>query len=368
MPDARQAPVQLASRVLELDDAEDLVEYCYDQGWTDGLPVVPPTVQRVGEFLAAAGRPADEVIVDYADRSRVVTVEAIAINAVMAGCKPEYFPVVLALVEAMADPAFLLHAANSSTSGMALMFVVNGPIRDEIGMNYRGNVLGPGNRANSTIGRAIRLTQINAMGSVPGAGNDHGVQRPGRPILDRSTLGQPAKYAGYHVPEFEEAFPTLLPLHVMRGFTAGQSTVTLFNTAGHLPISAHGEQTAAHAIETLCTRLLPAARPGASGECFIVLPPENAATFVRDGYAKADIGAAIHHGIQRRSPSGATIAGDVSKVNIVVAGGPAGAFVAVFMPYAGDTSVTREIIRPDSRQETADASSHPRPRPRTTHP
>src|SRR4029079_9520741 len=96
----------------------------------------------------------------------------------MAGCRPEYFPVVLALVDGMGDPGFSLHAANASTGGMALGFVVNGPIRTELGMNCQGNVLGPGNRANSTIGRAVRLTQINAMGSIPGAGNELGSDAP----------------------------------------------------------------------------------------------------------------------------------------------------------------------------------------------
>ena len=153
----------LTSRVHEIDDLRSAIEFCYDQGWTDGLPVVPPTVERVQEFLRVVGRQPDEVVFEYLERSRVVTVEKVAINAVMAGCRPEYFPVVLALIEAIAAPEFGIHPLNASTGGAALGFVVNGPIRRRIGMNCQGNVLGPGNRANSTIGRAVRLTQINAL-------------------------------------------------------------------------------------------------------------------------------------------------------------------------------------------------------------
>jgi hypothetical protein len=364
----------LTSRVLEIDDVEDAIEFCYAQGWTDGLPVVPPTAARVRAFLAAAGRPADEVLVRYVDRSRVVTVEKIAINAVMAGCRPEYLPVVLALVEAMAEP-FPTHAANASTGGMALGFVVNGPIRNELAMNCRGNVLGPGNRANSTIGRAVRLTQINAMGSIPGAGNeslDGGrVDGPVRPILDRSTIGQPGKYAGYHVPEYEEAFPSLLPLHVTLGHAPGQDVVTLFSVVGHIQISAHGERTARATVDTICHYLVGSGRLRTNGECVLVIPPENAEMFVREGWSKADIAEAVYQGTTRTAawvkrgggsvsagimdtPGGAVTAADETttvaiaasgaKVHVVVAGGPAGGFIYALLPYGGGFAV-REVRR-----------------------
>jgi hypothetical protein len=199
------------ARVLEVSDGIDLVEYCYEQGWTDGLPVVAPTPEKVAAAVAASGRAGDEVVCSYAERQREVTVQDIAVNAVMAGCRPEYLPVVLAIVEAMATESFGLHAANATTGGSAVGFVVNGPIRNHLGMNYRGNVLGPGNRANSTIGRAVRLVQINAFGSVPGAGNEALVGPGGRPILDRAAVGQPGKYAGYHLVENEEDYPGSRP-------------------------------------------------------------------------------------------------------------------------------------------------------------
>ena len=161
----------LQARTLVVDDADDPIEFCYEQGWTDGLPVVPPTPDKVRRTIEASGRAGGDVVCEYTERNRVVTVEHVAMNAVMAGCKPEYVPVVLAIIEAMADASFGLHAANATTGGSAVGFIVNGPVRTQLGMNSRGNVLGPGNRANSTIGRAVRLTQINAMGSVPGSGN-----------------------------------------------------------------------------------------------------------------------------------------------------------------------------------------------------
>ncbi len=219
----------LRSQVFVIDDLHSAIEFCYDQGWTDGLPVVPPTVEKVQEFLDVAGRRPDEVVFEYLERSRVVTVEKVAINAVMAGCRPEYFPVVLALIEAIATPEFGIHPVNASTGGSALGFVVNGPIRQQIGMNCQGNVLGPGNRANSTIGRAVRLTQINAMGSTPGAGNDlaadGGSGAAGARPLNHRPAGQ---YAGYHLAEYEEAFPDLEPLHVTLGFEPTQNVGTVF--------------------------------------------------------------------------------------------------------------------------------------------
>ena len=362
---------ELVARVFEIDDAEDAIEFCFAQGWTDGLPVVPPAAARVREFVGAGGRAGDDVLVAYAERSRTVTVEKVAINAVMAGCRPEYFPVVLALVAALGDPGFMLHAANASTGGMALGFVVNGPIRVDLDMNCQGNVLGPGNRANSTIGRAVRLTQINAMGSVPGAGNENVRDGVARPILDRSTVGQPGKYAGYHVPEYEEAFPSLLPLHVTLGFAPEQDVVTLFSVVGHLQISAHAERTAEEIVDTIAYYLVGSGRLRKGGECVLVIPPENAEIFVRDGWTKADIGNAVYEKTKRtaawvkRSGGSTTggvmsarggeirpedettdvaIAGSGRDVHVVVAGGPAGAFIYALLPYGGGFAV-REITR-----------------------
>lgn len=294
----------------------------------------------------------------------------------MAGCRPEYVPVVLAIVEAMATPAFGLHAANATTGGSAVAFVVNGPIAARLGMNCRGNVLGPGNRANSTIGRAVRLTQINAMGSVPGAGNEDLVAPGARPILDRATIGQPAKYTGYHLAEIEHDHPTLAPLHVELGHDPTDDVVTVLATAGHLQMSIHGESDAQQVLDTICHHLVGAGRLTRSGWILLVIPPENAEVFVRDGWDKSRIRRAVFDGTSRtvawakehgHSLTGGlmdrrgaavepgdhdttvSVAGSPEEVLVVVAGGPAGAFVHALFPYGG--MAVRPIRTPDSSEE-----------------
>jgi len=355
--------------LVDADEA-DLIEFCYAQGWTDGLPVVPPTPDKVAAAVEACGRPPDDVVCSYPERQRDVTVQHIAANAVMAGCRPEYLPVVVAIIEAMADGGVGLHAVNATTGGSAIGFIVNGPVRAALGMNWRGNVLGPGNRANSTIGRAVRLTQINAFGSVPGAGNEAVTGTVGPPILDRATVGQPAKYAGYHIVENEEDYPLLRPLHTERGFEAGDSVVTVFGTAGHVQWSAHADGTADAIVATLCQYLTGTGRLGGSF-CVIVVPPECADIFVRDGWTKADIrravfsgttrslawvkqnGWALDGGLMRRrggtpEPGDAEVAVAIARspedILVVVAGGPAGAFVHGLFPYGGLTS--RRVLIP----------------------
>src|SRR5579884_1510376 len=166
---------------LELEEAEVQEEF-FARGWTDGLPIVPPTPERVGEMLAVVGDEDPDLLIGYLPvRGRGVTLEKAAINAVMAGCLPAYFPVVVAALEAMFDPEFNLHTVLTSTGGAALCTVVSGPIAQEIGMNARHGVLGPGNRANATIGRAIRLAAMNVLGSIPGES-------------DASSFGHPGKY------------------------------------------------------------------------------------------------------------------------------------------------------------------------------
>ena len=207
------------------DDIFDAVERCYELGWTDGLPVVPPTVERVAEFLAVAGREAGEVIGELPERRRVITADKVAANAVMAGCRPEYLPVVLAAVEAMLAPEFNLVGPSSSMGGAAVLVIVNGPIAEELNINARNNLFGPGNRANATIGRAVRLTLMNACAAIPG-------------LFDRSVIGHPGKYT-YCIAEADtETHWT--PLHAERGFRREQSAVTVFAAEGPRQVRAVG--------------------------------------------------------------------------------------------------------------------------------
>lgn len=173
----------VAPRIHEVpDDPLAAIDWCYEQGWTDGLPVVPPAVPRVQAMLAADSRPADTVIAHHPATGLDLSLHAAAVNAVMAGCLPEYFPVLVAAFEAMDREAFNFHGSTASTGGSAPLLVVSGPIADEIGMNADVNLFGPGNRANSTIGRAVRLILRNVFQMLPG-------------ISDKSTQGNPGKYS-----------------------------------------------------------------------------------------------------------------------------------------------------------------------------
>ena len=345
----------IVSEQYEVEDLDDAIELCYRKGWTDGLPVVPPTEEKVRRFVEAAGREPDEVLGYYTTRRRLITVEKVAINAVMAGCLPEYFPVVLAIVEAMMEEGFNVHLGNSSTGGGAIGFIVNGPIRHKLGMNWHGNVLGPGNRANSTIGRAVRLTQINVMGSVGGAG---GTDEAGRMMLDRSTVGQPGKYAGYHIVENEEDYPSLTPHHVELGYPRESSVVTVFSTSGHMQVSVHAENTGDQIVDTIAQYVVGTGKLTDTGFCVVVLVPENVEYLVRDGWSKADIRQALFERTTRSmawvkregwsvggfgARGGSVEPGDEEKtlaiaatpddIHVVIAGGPAGGFAHFLLPF-----------------------------------
>ena len=196
----------LSSKRLEFEDAVDAMERYADLGWTDGLPIVPPTVDAVRRSLDMAGRSPSEILGADPVKGRVVTAEKAAINAVMAGCRPEYLPVVLAAVEAICEPEFNLHAVSASTMGSAVMLVVGGPVAERLGVNSGVNAFGPGHRPNATIGRAVRLVMMNAVGAVPGE-------------LDKATLGHPGKYS-WCFAEAEQARPWE-ELHVQRGLDPG---------------------------------------------------------------------------------------------------------------------------------------------------
>lgn len=281
-----------AAEHYDVVDFEAAQELFHTRGWTDGLPIVPPTPERVAQFLEAAGLSPDVRIGYYEERRIPVFAEQLAINAVMAGCLPEYFPVVVALVESLLEPGFRTHVANSSTGSFTLGFIVNGPIRHKLGMNAHGNMLGPGNRANSTIGRAMRLIQLNVLASIPGAGGKEPVH--GRAVLDRSMMGQPAKYAGYHIVEDEEAFPSLTPLHVELGYEPEDSTVTLLFVAGYEWICAHAEQTPEEWCDTMAHYVANFGHLQESGYAVLLLPPENAGLFARHGWSKQDIRDALY--------------------------------------------------------------------------
>ncbi|MBI4562692.1 MAG: hypothetical protein HY724_11670, partial [Candidatus Rokubacteria bacterium] len=203
---------ELRSRRYQVEDPLQAMELYFEKGWTDGLPVVPPTEERIWAMLEAAGLEPDHQITFITNRQAEVTAEKVAVNAVMAGCKPEYMPVVVAAIEGIGDPKWGYHGPGTSTAGAAVLMVVNGPIARRLQINSGDNLFGPGFRANATIGRAVRLVMRNVVGTLPGK-------------LDRATLGHPGKYT-YVIAENEEDSPWP-PLHVERGFRPEQSAVTV---------------------------------------------------------------------------------------------------------------------------------------------
>ena len=203
----------LQSTRHDVADMSAAVDFYFDKGWTDGLPVVPPTENAIWGMLESAGLEPQAEITFIDNRQVSVTAEKVAINGVMAGCRPEYMPVLVAAVEAMGDPLWSYHGPATSTGGSAVLTVVNGPIAEELGLNHGDNLFGPGWRPNASIGRALRLVMRNVIGTLPGR-------------LDRSTLGHSGKY-GFCIAENEAESPWPA-LHVERGFRADQSTSSPF--------------------------------------------------------------------------------------------------------------------------------------------
>ena len=336
------AAYELASKSVSLQESDDPIEYYFERGWTDGLPVVPPTAEKIGAFLDAVGRSPSEILGTEPVRGRVVTVEKVAINAVMAGCRPEYFPVVVATIEAMLEPEHNLHAVTVSTMGAAPLLVVNGPVVKEIGLNSGVSVFGPGRRANATIGRAIRLTIMNVTGALPGD-------------LDQSSLGHAGKYT-WCIAEDEETSPWQ-PLHVDRGFAADESTVTVFPGLSPIQVTNSGGGSPEQALKSVADGLF-VAGPG-NAEIVVVLTPETIGHIEAGGWTKRQVAQYVWERSRRTAaewdehgyPAGRPdddgpigVVGGPEGITIVVAGGKAGAFTAI-IPLWGGGSNSRSVTK-----------------------
>lgn len=256
---------------VDFDDPWQAIEACYEHGWTDGLPAVPPTEALVERMLAAGPWAEDHVLLFEPVRDLAVTAYKAAVNAVMAGCRPEYFPVVGAALAAIGDPAFELHGPATSTGGAALMVIVNGPIRQRLGIHGKANLFGPGFRANATIGRALRLVLLNCLDCRPG-------------VLDKSTQGWPGKYSLCFA-EDEESSPWE-PLSVARGFRPGQSTVTVFAAESGHNVLSHGTGSPERLLALFADAMagLGSLSPGRS---VIVFAPEHAGHLDREHWSRA---------------------------------------------------------------------------------
>jgi hypothetical protein len=256
---------------IDLEDLWQAIEVCYEKNWTDGLPVIPPTEPLVAHMLAGGPWAEDDVLLFEPARNLSVTAYKAAVNAVMAGCRPEYFPVVGAALRAVGDPTFELHGPATSTGGAALMVIVNGPVRQRLGIHGGANLLGPGFRANATIGRALRLVLLNCLGCQPG-------------VLDKSTQGWPGKYSLCFA-EDEESSPWE-PLSVARGFKPSQSTVTVFAAESGHNVLAHGTASPERLLALFADAMagLGSLSPGRS---VVVLAPEHADHLERARWSRA---------------------------------------------------------------------------------
>lgn len=331
----------LASKRHVLDDVVQAQEFFHSRGWTDGLPIVPPTADAVQACLDWAGLPADHLVGVEPVRQRAVTAEKLAINAVMAGCLPMHFPVVVTALTAMLQEPFLLHGATASTGGCAVLLVVNGPIRHEVGMDATFNALGPSDRASNCIGRSVRLVLGNLFEARPGQ-------------IDRSTFGHPGKIS-YCIAEDEENTPWL-SLATERLGDPHVSAVTAM--AAMAPRQIMNEWTTApeEILDTFIAEIRANMRHYSiwPGNYAIVLPPQLREHFDAANWTKADIRtyvfdrACIKRGEWADVGKGSVVADKADRVYhaltapedllVIAAGGPAGGFGAVIPPWLGHKS------------------------------
>jgi peroxiredoxin len=333
--------------LLDRSSADELEEML-ERGWSDGLPVIPPTRERVEAMLGGldGGRSLGPVPPAMGE----ATLERVAACAVLAGCRPEYFPVVVAAVEAALDPAFNLGGQAVTTQPAGQLVVVNGPVSEAIGLNAGAGVLGPGWRANMTIGRALRLVVSLTGGGFPGR-------------LDRSTLGNPGKI-GLCVAEDERGSPWE-PLHVERGFDARRSVVTLIGCDAPLSISDHRSSTAEELARVLGWAAAATWSPNwwpLGGVSVFVICPEHAQLFAQAGWSKRRLRQEIFEAVRRPAAElrwGETTplvqrAADAQPIHkwerpedivLIVAGGEAGRYSAVLGPCLGMDAeiVSREV-------------------------
>lgn len=261
--------------LLDLPESE-VVETFMERGWTDGLPILAPTPERVAAMLAASDLEADDVVGGIPRRGRFLTAELAAVNAVMAGCRPEHFPVVVAALAATLDPVFNANATFTSTGGAATCVVVSGPLAAQVGMNAGHNALGPGNRANITIGRAVRLVARNVFGAAVGD-------------MDASSLGNPGKLSLC----FAEDDPPAPwePLRVRMGYALEDTTVTVMATDASRQVANHLTEDPVALVRTIASTIrVPGTFPvGKGGQGVVVLGPEHSLALRQAGWSQQQV-------------------------------------------------------------------------------
>ena len=345
-------PSRRAALVEVPGDFDEANRFFHERRWGDGLPLVPPTQERVARMLSGTRRAADETVASIAPAFGAATVERIAINAVMAGCHPEYLPLLLAAAEAVAVPRFNLGSIQTTTNPVTVWLIVNGPIARELGVNGGTNCLGPGSWANATLGRAMRLILQNIGGGLPGD-------------IDRATQGQPGKFT-FCCAENEEASPWE-PLHVERGFAAGASAVTVAGVSGTWSMNTHAKDANDLLRVIADTMTFPAGSDYTfGGSPWLLLAPEHAQVLKRESLSKADVKRRLWEQARllgsrlsakdfgrvqtgRRAELGEIgpdtlipISADPEDINILVAGGPG--THSIYLPVSGHVRpITREV-------------------------
>ncbi|MGH0030808.1 MAG: thioredoxin family protein [Myxococcota bacterium] len=345
---------RLASRRVELAELEDEQEAMIARGWSDGLPLTPPTEARVLAMLEGTTRAPDEVVAVVPPNLAECTVEKVAVNAVLAGCRLEYLPVVIAALEAVCTDEFNVHGVLATTMGMTPLLVVNGPIRRKIDMNSGVAVLAHGNRANATIGRALQLVLRNVGGTWPGG-------------TDRSTFGHPGKL-GFCFAEDEESSPWE-PLSVELGFEPGVSTVTAYAVEGPRLVVDQLSRDPDSLAKSLAAVLRGVGHPKMciALSALVVIGPEHARVFQQAGWSKAQLLERLHAELTRKGFEVARGAGGIAEgmplpdaaleadipkflpgnLRIVHAGSGAGLFSSILGGWltgaSGSQMVTKEI-------------------------
>ena len=338
----------------QFNNWEDALEHYFREGLTDGLPVVPPTPEMVQALLDFCGLAPDDVLGVEGIRRKQFPAEKVAVNAVMAGCLPEHFPVVVAAVAAVCDRTYNFHASSTSTNGIANLVLVSGPYASRIGMNHGVNLFGNGNRANAAIGRAINLIKANFYGSVSQE-------------MDKSSLGHPGKYSFCFAEDIETS--PWESLAESKGFHGDASTVTVVAANAPLQLETHGDRepegfltAAAHAMLGLGPRL---------SELVLVISQELMAYIAASGWSRGQVANFLCEKTQRpageweewrrtdRLPAGADrdrLIGSVAspdRIAVVPAGGDAGEFMAIITSWGSSRSVTREITVPSQEEGRA---------------
>ena len=353
---ASTAPIAAATAIerFAFADEDEALETFHARRLTDGLPFVLPTAERVQAMIAGSGRRADEVIAVVPPRWAEATVENIAINAVMAGCRPQYMPVLIAAIQAAADPEFGLYSVQATTHPCAVLMLASGPIVHELGLNFAHGAFGPGFRANASTGRAMRLVLMNVGGGIPGEG-------------DQATHGSPAKFS-YCVAENEAASPWE-PFRVTRGFGKNDSTVTVFSGEGPHNINDHvctsAETTLTVVADTMTTIGHNNAGSVIRGDVLVAFGPEHAHTIASGGLSKGDVQKFLFEHARNKvgklklramykaenwpdwvdqadDEALCPIVGRPEDIHIVVTGGP-GKHSAFIPTFGTSKSVTRKI-------------------------